>query len=138
MELIDPHVAVSKIIKTSTGDAFNQIARANTAALPEDGPASELTGDEILALAFCAYSVANSTASNLGNIPSTGEGAPLFGPRITLDGVDFKGTVSGMLMAPPSPLGILYLLLEMLKQLVDQIPPSEENVDATATTTNEC
>jgi hypothetical protein len=36
-------------------------------------------------------------------------------------------------MATPSPLGIIYLLLEMLKQLLDQLPPSEENVDATAT-----
>ena len=138
-ELIDPHVAITKIIKTATGDAFNQVANAITAALPEDGPGSELTGSEILALAFCAYSVANSTASSFGNtFPDTGEGAPLFGPRITLDGIDFKGTVSGMVMAPPSPLGILYLLLEMLKHLIDQIPPSEENVDATAGSTNEC
>jgi hypothetical protein len=137
VELIDPHVAISKIIKTATGEAFGQIANAISAALPDEGPASELTGDDILGLAFCAYSLANNTASNLG-IPDAGEGAPLFGPRITLDGVDFKGTVSGMLMATPSPLGILYLLLEMLKQLLDQLPPEEENIDATEQPVEEC
>ncbi len=137
VELIDPHVAISKIIKTATGEAFGQIANAISAALPDEGPASELTGDDILGLAFCAYSLANNTASSLG-IPDAGEGAPLFGPRITLDGVDFKGTVSGMLMATPSPMGILYLLLEMLKQLLDQLPPEEENIDATEQPVEEC
>ena len=136
-ELIDPHVAISKIIKTATGEAFGQIATAISAALPEEGPGSELTGDDILGLAFCAYSLANNTASSLG-IPDAGEGAPLFGPRITLDGVDFKGTVGGMLMATPSPLGILYLLLEMRKQLLDQLPPEEENIDATQQPVEEC
>jgi len=50
---------------------------------------------------------------------------------MTMEGIDFKGTVSGMFMAPPSPFGILYLLLSLLENLdipVDEDAPPELNM----------
>ena len=37
-----------------------------------------------------------------------------FFPRISEDGVDFLGTGMGMLMMPPTPLGLIYLLLSLI------------------------
>ena len=151
VELIDPHVAISKIVKDVTGQAFIAVSQAIQtgldAAAPSDSeapnPLAGITGEDILALMFCIYSIGNEAASAAS--PPTGpfagpastaaanggsSGQPLFGPRITLDGVDFKGTVAGMFMAPPSPLGILYLLIELLKIKIDE-ELSEEDVDAT-------
>ena len=77
-------------------------------------------------------------------MPDGPDGNPLpspadnFFPRISIDGIDFAGTVSGMLMMPPSPLGLIYLLLELLKndvtnQTQNVIDANTENADA-----NEC
>ena len=38
-----------------------------------------------------------------------------FYPRINIEGVDFTGTFLGLLMLPPGPFGIVYLLLMLLK-----------------------
>ena len=40
---------------------------------------------------------------------------PNFFPDIERDGIDFTGKVSGLLMIPPSPLGLIYLLLGLIK-----------------------
>lgn len=147
VELIDPHIAISKIIKDVTGQAFIAVSQAIQtgldAAAPSDSeapnPLAGITGDDILALLFCIYSITNEVTSETLGTGATGEDSPLasdaeeqplFGPRITLDGVDFKGTVAGMFMAPPSPLGILYLLIELLKVKIDE-GLAEEDVDAT-------
>ncbi len=123
VELIDPHIAISKIIREATGMAFVEVSKAMTTAInqmPDDSPlrAGNINGEDILALLFCIYNIGNSTVAGLA-IPAgpaaDAEANLLFGPRITLDGVDFKGTVAGMFMAPPSPLGVLYLLIELLK-----------------------
>jgi hypothetical protein len=37
-------------------------------------------------------------------------------PRMSTEGIDFTGTFSGMLMLPPLPFGILYILLDLLKK----------------------
>ena len=124
VELIDPHVAISKIIKDVTGNAFIELSRGITTSInaqPEESPlrAGNIDGDDILAFLFCLYNINNTTASNLA-IPANGEGDLLFGPRIELEGVDFKGSIAGMLMAPPSPLGILYLLIELLRLKLEE------------------
>ena len=139
VELIDPHIAISKIIKDVTASAFVQVSQALTAAidvLPESSPirAANINGDDVLSLLFCLYEINNQTLTDTvvdDSNNAIGEDLPLFGPRISLDGVDFKGTVAGMFMAPPSPLGILYLLIELLKIKIDE-GLSDENVDATA------
>ena len=43
--------------------------------------------------------------------------APLLGPRMTLNGIDFTGTISGLFMMPPTPFGIIYILLMLLDQM---------------------
>jgi hypothetical protein len=148
VELIDPHVAISKIVKDVTGQAFIAVSQAIQtgldAAAPSDSeapnPLAGITGEDILALMFCIYDTTNEvTSGTLGTgatgedspLASNAEAEPLFGPRITLDGVDFKGTVAGMFMAPPSPLGILYLLIELLKIKIDEELSEEDVGDAT-------
>ena len=81
---------------------------------------------------FCGLNVLNQQASEaIGDITLPGgavEDGPLIGPLMTMEGIDFKGTVAGMFMAPPSPFGILYLLLSLLENLdipVDEDAPPE-------------
>jgi hypothetical protein len=146
VELIDPHIAISKLIKDITGQAFNTAATAidvavGTAVLPvppagmPPGTTLEdlgVTGNDVLGLAFCGLNILNQQASNaIPGIALPGgavEDGPLIGPLMTMEGIDFKGTVAGMFMAPPSPFGILYLLLSLLENLdipVDEDAPPE-------------
>ena len=65
-----------------------------------------------------------------------------FYPRITIEGVDFTGTFLGLLMLPPGPFGIIYLLLMLLKnELEDALPPDDnsgvQNVSG-GESSNEC
>ena len=140
VELIDPHIAISKIIRDVTAEAFIQVSQAfqtSIDAQPDESPlkGAGITGEDLLALMFCLYNIGNETASQAALAGASdaagGSDSPLFGPRITLDGVDFKGSVAGMFMAPPSPLGILYLLIELLKVKIDEDLSETENVDAT-------
>lgn len=148
-ELIDPHVAISKVIKTGTGFAFNELAAAidpavraaneqitaateNLDLLPPIEP--NLTGEDLLSILFCL--VENGMNGDLVEANgSTAEIPENFFPRISIDGVDFTGTVSGMLMMPPSPLGLIYLLLELLKN--DITNQTQNVVDASAQNANE-
>jgi hypothetical protein len=48
-------------------------------------------------------------------------------PKFSMDGVDFTGTLLGLLMLPPGPFGIVYLLLMLLgKELEDALTPDED------------
>ena len=146
-ELIDPHVAISKVIKTGTGFAFNELAAAIDpavrAANEQIAAATEellipiepnLTGEDLLSILFCL--VENGMNAGLeGTDRPTAEIPENFFPRISIDGVDFTGTVSGMLMMPPSPLGLIYLLLELLKN--DITNQTQNVVDASAQNANE-
>jgi hypothetical protein len=128
VELVDPHVALTKIIKVGTGEAFNELAKLL------DGPASEineeLTGEDLLKLLLCIVDQGLSAGENALPEPAAGQTGDNFFPRISIDGVDFTGTVSGMLMVPPSPLGLIYLLLELLK---NEVTDAVENVDQAGT-----
>tara|TARA_R100000808_G_scaffold24967_1_gene59973 strand:- start:797 stop:2266 length:1470 start_codon:yes stop_codon:yes gene_type:complete len=124
VELIDPHVSISKLIKTGTGFAFNDLATQM------DAPAKQinenLKGEDLLKLVLCVVDQSLDAAEGGMPDPPSGTGAQEFFPRISIDGVDFTGTVSGMFMVPPSPLGLIYLLLELLK---NEITDAVENVD---------
>ena len=137
VELIDPHIAIAKLIKMLTGEAFNQAAGGITAQIRSSGAGNPLydsgvTGEDVLGLAFCGLNVINQQASNFagGALPTGAapEDGPLLGPKFTVDGIDFKGTVAGMFMAPPSPFGILYLLLSLLSQLDIPVDSDDEPV----------
>jgi len=147
VELIDPHVAISKIIKTVTGEAFIKVSQAlQTAidALPDEPPnpikEAGITGEDVLAIMFCLYEI-NQRAAATALLPQSAQDAidndsasdnpsRLF-PNITLDGVDFKGSILGMFMAPPSPLGIIYLLIDLLKNKIDEDLSETEEFSAT-------
>ncbi len=146
VELIDPHIAISKIIKTVTGEAFIKVSQAlQTAidAMPDEPPnpikEAGITGEDVLAIMFCLYQI-NQRAAATALLPDSAQAAidennagasPSLFPNITLDGVDFKGSILGMFMAPPSPLGIIYLLIDLLKNKIDEDLSETEEFSAT-------
>lgn len=148
VELVDPHVAISKVIKTGTGFAFNELSglldegiqSANLnqeIAVATDGFIQpNLNGDDLLTLILCAVDAA------MKQIPEAPPPAPPipenFFPRVSIDGVDFTGTVSGMLMMPPSPLGLIYLLLELLKNDVTNLTENVSNANTESANEVEC
>jgi hypothetical protein len=147
VELIDPHVAISKFIRDVTAEGFGMAAKGITTvidAMPDEPPnplkENGATGEDILALAFCGYNLGNQFASEAMDLPVPLQGeadGPLFGPNISLNGVDFTGTVTGMFMLPPSPLGIIYLLIKFLLDQIELPDGSEEEGEPTDTST-EC
>ena len=121
IEMIDPHVVVTKLIKTGTGAAFNALA----AELDKiEGLPPGLSGSDILEVVLCMI------AAIMGNVPVPAgfpEPPANFLPRISIDGVDFTGTITGMLMIPPTPLGLIYLLLSLINI---ELPGPDANVAA--------
>jgi len=144
-ELIDPHIAITKMIKTGSMIAFSQGSKIL------DGPAAEsindlissrfpesgikITGEGLMGMIVCMME-AGFTAGEMGLEEAMADANPPFEkppinffPTATLKGgIDFTGTVSGMVMAPPLPLGLLYLLLELIKNALNQT----ENLDTPA------
>ena len=63
------------------------------------------------------YLMANPTGFPALDLDLDGEPDPPpenFLPRISEDGVDFLGTGMGMMMIPPTPLGLIYMLLSLI------------------------
>ena len=129
MEMIDPHVVITTIIKRATGTAFNaMLDAASNVDLPSPGdeaPNSDLAPFDdsasaenlILALlCFLNYYMENNPDLPTAPQPPPGAAAPpRFFPRISDDGVDLTGTGLGMLMIPPTPFGLIYFLLSLIK-----------------------
>ena len=101
----------------------------------------EITGEDLLAFLLCLVDASFRTgeaalAENLppGPPPPWAPGPPPgnFFPRIDMSGVDFAGTVAGMLMMPPTPLGLVYLLLELIKN--NETNTTENVADAPVST----
>tara|TARA_Y100000310_G_scaffold230794_1_gene233319 strand:+ start:27138 stop:28754 length:1617 start_codon:yes stop_codon:yes gene_type:complete len=133
-ELIDPHIGLTKIIKRATGGAFDELAEvlnvpaesineANRTAIEEaEGPDAAaalrgINGDDLLKFILCIMDLSMQTIGSAledqdGIVPPP---PPNFFPDIDRDGVDFTGKVSGLLMIPPTPLGLIYLLLGLIK-----------------------
>lgn len=138
VELIDPHVALSKMIKDITGMALNEIIKAvqvgiDKADTPGMGPLKEdgITAEDIFSAIFCLYNISQQVASEgfLADLP--GQDNMLLGPRLSVEGIDLTGTIAGMLMIPPSPLGVIYLLIELLKiKIDDDLSEGDDAVDS--------
>ena len=137
VELIDPHVSISKIIRDFSGAALTKVSQGINGQIhsaPEGTPLAQMkadgiTGEDVMGTIFCIYNIANQVPSAMASPP--GQDNLLFGPKLTLNGVDFTGTVAGMLMLPPSPLGFIYLLLELLKvQIEDDLGAQEEEIES--------
>jgi hypothetical protein len=132
-EMIDPHVALTKMIRDLTGPVFDQVASAIDASLASTDLADVVTGEQLLGLVFCIMNIGNQAAAAAiegPGGPGTGLGddydGPLLGPHFSMKGIDFTGSVAGMFMAPPSPLGVLYLLFMMLLNTEIPIDGSDE------------
>lgn len=145
VELVDPHVAITKLIKTGSAAAFN-----NGVIALDAGPADTInqmlkeefgedtplrtSGEQLMGLIVCLVEAGFTAGENglWAAIDSQGLPEPPanFFPTATLDGgIDFTGTVSGMIMAPPLPLGLLYLLLELIRNKLNET----QNVDQPTT-----
>lgn len=148
-ELIDPHVAITKVIKIATAQGFAAGAEAlepaavglNTALeeaeIVEEGTA---TGKDLMTLILCLVD-ASFDGVDSGIASAWPPGIPVPGnflPDVSMKGVDFTGTVSGMLMVPPSPLGLVYLLLELVKSAIDGIDVNVDGAAATNAEENAC
>ena len=149
VELIDPHVAISKVIKTGSGFAFNELAGVIDTVTPtlneEIANATQdflvpiepnLNGEDLVSLLLC---IVDAAMKNLPEAPPPAPQIPEnFFPRVSIDGIDFTGTVSGMLMMPPSPLGLIYLLLELLKNDVTNQTENISNANTESADAVEC
>lgn len=153
-ELIDPHVAISKLIKMGTGKAFNQLSTAldtpaetinetSRTAIREkpaelgggDEAADQyrgIDGEDLLTFILCILdAVMKGLEDGQDSVPKN------FFPRVKKTGVDFTGTVSGLLMIPPLPFGLIYLLLGLIKfgdddaEDVSDAPPTDPEGCAT-------
>ena len=128
--MIDPHVAIWKVVRNVTGMAFNEMIKAiDTSGML--GPINELTenvgipplsGEDVVSIMLCLAQFAMQSGLEAGvnaAAPDAAQNEEIINnilPKMTLDGVKFTGTLSGMLMIPPLPFGILYILLDLLKR----------------------
>jgi len=155
-ELIDPHVGLTKIIKNVTGYAFDELAEvlnvpaeginvarkeAQAAIQQIDVEEVELqgiNGDDLLKFILCILQVLMESLADVPR-PLDDDGNPLmptlppnFFPDIERDGINFTGKISGLLMMPPTPLGLIYLLLGLIKfgedEVVDALQPPDPEV----------
>lgn len=148
-ELIDPHVAITKVIKIATSQGFAAGAEAleeaavglnkalEEAEIVEEGTT---TGKDLMTLILCLVD-ASFEGIDSGIASAWPAGMPIPGnflPDVSMKGVDFTGTVSGMLMVPPSPLGLVYLLLELVKSAIDGIDVNVDGAAATNAEENAC
>lgn len=144
VEMIDPHMAITKIIKIGSATAFDQgieylnpVAQQIQQSLASIDPPiyANITGQSLMEVVLCFVE-----AGLLGPLQTAfsailPEDQLLEGdymPSVSLDGIDFTGTIPGMFMIPPSPIGLLYLLLELVRNALDdndaleEAPPPQE------------
>lgn len=128
IEMIDPHVLITRLIKIFSGKAFNEVAKALsqldlpspddqnlTPAAQQAAPfAPGADGGDIFTAILCLVNQLIQNPPGFPPPPNALEPPANFFPRITIDGVDFTGTGMGMLMVPPTPLGLIYLLLQLI------------------------
>jgi len=129
-EMIDPHVAIWKVVRNVTGMAFSEMIKAIDMSnglgpineMTEELGLPPLTGEDVVSIMLCLAQFAMQTGLKAGvnaSAPGALENEEIINnilPKLTLDGVKFTGTLSGMLMIPPLPFGILYILLDLLKR----------------------
>ncbi len=122
IQMIDPHLVISKFIKLGSGEAFNIIqSQMRQIDLPsvDENPAAPFapgaTGADLFTALLCLmqWLMENPTLGpdNAFELPEPPEN---FFPRINEEGIDFLGTGMGMMMIPPTPLGLIYLLLSLI------------------------
>ena len=149
VELIDPHVVVTKLIKTGSATGFRAASETlkpfadtiNERLQNELELNSNITGKNLMTLLLClvdgSFNAADEGISQVLQINGVSPPGNFF-PDVSMKGVDFTGTVSGMLMVPPTPLGLLYLLLELVKSEIDNMTINVDGAAAENAEENEC
>ena len=135
-ELVDPHVALSKLIRDASGLGFSAAAKAidaSPALDPLRALAPGVNGEAIMKIIICLLNISleraiNGIAGPFAQVVNDNEEISLI-PDISMQGVDFSGTLPGLFMLPPSPLGILYLLLQLVKVGTDQLDSEVGQLD---------
>tara|TARA_B100000700_G_scaffold150974_1_gene167666 strand:- start:84373 stop:90009 length:5637 start_codon:yes stop_codon:yes gene_type:complete len=138
-EMIDPHVAIWKVVRNITGTAFSEIIKVIDAAPPlaelKEQTGLEITGEQLLGVMLCLVefgmqsgleAAISASPPPLNNAANNEELINNILPKFTLDGVDFTGTLTGMIMLPPLPFGVLYILLELAKKAIEDDLDGEE------------
>lgn len=152
VELIDPHVLVTKLIKVGSATGFQKAAKTldapaeviNTRLKDDLELESNLTGKNLMSLILCladyGFEVGEEgIQAGLQSVLGEDFSPPgNFFPDISMKGIDFTGTVTGMLMIPPTPLGLIYLLLELVKSEIDGITLNVDDAAAENAEDNQC
>ena len=146
-EMLDPHVAIWKMVRNVTGMGFDEIIKMIDGSgvlqtideeLVDKGlDAMNMRGEDLIALMLCLldFGMNKALAADIAAMP--GGGGALANeeimnnilPRMSVEGIDFTSTLSGMLMIPPLPFGILYILLDLLKKdLADALTSDADEV----------
>jgi AcrR family transcriptional regulator len=136
-EMIDPHVAIWKMVRNVTGMGFDEIIKMIDAsgvlqtideeleAADPPLPAMNMRGEDLIALMLCLldFGMNQTLEADIRDMGPAAQHALSneeiknnILPRMSVEGIDFTSTLSGMLMIPPLPFGILYILLDLLKK----------------------
>lgn len=129
-QILDPHVAITKIIRDVTGSVFNQIIAVMETGLAEAGNVDPALGailasadvdvEELFNLLFCQMN--REIRDEAPNLPAAVkrlmEKNSRFNPwpKIETEGVYLQGTIPGLICLPPGPFGFIYLLLSLLRR----------------------
>ena len=110
-EMIDPHIVISKVVKTESAKAIKYSKEVVDAVSPVDVPYNEL-----LEFLFCKFnSIPDPPGWPPPGDPTCPAGdVPSLMPKVTENGLDILGTLPGMMAFPPMVFGLLYLLLGLV------------------------
>jgi len=152
-EIADPHVAITKLIKDISGIVIDGVIDAIDTGMDVGLAATGAAApglDDLIALGkpdteklvefmFCELNRAmqgkaadlwdddmdSAACEALGISPPADLPSKLL-PTFTTKGINFTGTIPGLFMAPPGPLGLIYLLLNLLNFKQQQETAQEE------------
>ena len=148
-EMLDPHVAVWKIVRDVTGQVFSQLIDAmdtGLATLPPPLNALDIDSKSLLELLFCQLNRElqgldplnspefQNAQDAMANCVNPGEIPPpvppgLF-PKFGINGIEFTGTLPGLFI-PPGPFGLVYLLLNLIPEYSDDSNIADNNTAET-------
>jgi len=119
-EIVDPHVAITKVIRDLTGVAIQQFVGVVQTALDSEPTIAAMGIDVEKLLNDLIFCKLNEELRNMDPLDKAAQelgdaGIDAF-PTFSTKGLNFTGTIPGLFMAPPGPLGIFYLIYGLLKR----------------------
>jgi hypothetical protein len=125
-EIMDPHVVITKMIKDISGMVITQFIEVLESAFGAVPGLAQLDIDveKLVEVLFCTMNEEIKKNGPMSN--AAAEISEMLcqdinpWPTFTTKGIQFTGTIPGMFMAPPGPLGIFYLIYGLLKNEIDR------------------